>query len=88
MFGGRNNSRHAPTVYTTVYTDARFRDMSTRTRENLEEVIIAGLLEEAAVAIRRTEQSDPRRRRHDQRIFKERAEAALQAVAHLEGALS
>ena len=61
--------------------------MTTAARESVE-AIIAALLKEAAAAIRGAEQPEVMRRRHDSRIHRERAAAALLAVKHLEGTLS
>jgi hypothetical protein len=63
--------------------------MSSTVRLNIEDVISA-LLEEAAVALRWAEQCQNSApwRRHDVRIYREQAAVALQAVSHLEGALS
>jgi len=64
------------------------RDMSTETRKSLEDVI-AELHREAATALAMVDwtQREKPWRRHDVRIYRERAETALQAVKHLEEAL-
>lgn len=59
--------------------------MSTETRRNVE-AVIDELHRDAARNIALAERS-PKHRRHDARIYRERAEAALQAVAHLVGEL-
>ena len=62
--------------------------MSTETRQSVEE-IIAELLRDAAMNLALKADSEARYpwRRHDARIYAERAEAALRAVKHLEGEL-
>lgn len=57
------------------------------TTQAIIEFIIDGLHRDAAMNIALAERS-PQHRRHDARIYKERAQAALQAVAHLEGELA
>jgi hypothetical protein len=62
--------------------------MSTEVAKTIEEMIDE-LHREAATAIAQAADSQARfpHRRHDVRIYRERAEAALQAVKHLEGEL-
>ena len=61
------------------------RDMSTQTRKSLEEVIDE-LHREAATALAMAAYVKREKPwlRHDERTYTERAEAALQAVKHLE----
>jgi hypothetical protein len=59
---------------------------SNKARENVEEIVSA-LLNEAATALRWAEQPEVMRRRHDSRVFRERAATALLAVKHLEEAM-